>query len=818
MNSPSPFGKALRRAWLGALGVSTLGALATGCLDRPVAQATPTVTARVTAPAKQNSIDKIDLLFMIDNSSSMADKQTILSKAVPDLVNRFVDPKTFVPLGDTPTDPGAKCPTTGAEREFHPLSNIHIGIITSSLGGHGAKGVCDDATDTNRTDPHNNDKGELITRGAATAPAKGFLDWSNGTDPTNIESTFQSMVTGTGQHGCGYEAQLEAPYRFLVDPEPNTSVVVEANNDGIQLARPDGIDYTVLQQRADFLRPDSLLAVILVTDENDCSIDDAGQGFLSISAASGKQTAMMHGSSACLTNPDDPCCYTCLQGSAPDGCPSKDSDPECQKGPYSSTDDPANLRCWNQKGRYGIDFLLPVSRYVNAFTVDTVQKRDGSPVKNPIFDDLTCPKWTNGQRGPEGACSPQPERDATLVFVAGIIGVPYQDIARDPNDLNQGFMTAKELRDNNIWPRILGPDAKTSPTDPLMIEAVDQRLPSVDPNKYPSTTTNPLGSAALPQPANSRDGANPINGHEWDISQGSPTNADLQYACIFDLDTPRDCSDKNLARDCDCVPGTNNDTTALQNEKNPLCYSNGQYSYTQVRAKGYPGVRELQVLQGLGDQGIVASICPKQLTKDSPTDQDYGYRPAVNALIERLRVALRGRCLPRQLEVDQDTNNVPCIVYEAFTPGQGTDCNCDSDPDHPGRSTADTSDLPTEISSLDPMPTCICKINQLTDTNQLYKCMTDPNYNGGSDSSSVGWCYVDPVQQANDAHDNQGVNDAKSACTIVQSCPDTEKRLIRFIGSDGVGNPRAGSISVIMCQEATFSPSGSNNQNQDICQ
>src|SRR5687767_13961990 len=40
----------------------------------------------------QTAVDKADLLFMIDNSISMADNQDILAKAVPVLVQRLVDP------------------------------------------------------------------------------------------------------------------------------------------------------------------------------------------------------------------------------------------------------------------------------------------------------------------------------------------------------------------------------------------------------------------------------------------------------------------------------------------------------------------------------------------------------------------------------------------------------------------------------------------------------------------------------------------------------------------------------------------------------
>ncbi len=91
---------------------------------------------------------QIDLLFMIDNSSSMADKQTILARAVPDLVNRLVNPvcidrTTGMQVGVR--NPDGSCSV--GEPEFDPLQDIHIGIIDSSLGSHGAAGVCVDAQD-----------------------------------------------------------------------------------------------------------------------------------------------------------------------------------------------------------------------------------------------------------------------------------------------------------------------------------------------------------------------------------------------------------------------------------------------------------------------------------------------------------------------------------------------------------------------------------------------------------------------------------------------------------------------------------------------
>src|SRR5262245_5448571 len=68
-------------------------ALAAGCLDRPVSPATPQTTNVFVEAATQNVIDKIDLLFMIDSSASMKDKQLILEDAVPVLVKRLVTPR-----------------------------------------------------------------------------------------------------------------------------------------------------------------------------------------------------------------------------------------------------------------------------------------------------------------------------------------------------------------------------------------------------------------------------------------------------------------------------------------------------------------------------------------------------------------------------------------------------------------------------------------------------------------------------------------------------------------------------------------------------
>jgi hypothetical protein len=72
---------------------------------------------------------------------------------------------------------------------------------------------------------------------------------------------------------------------------------------------------------------------------------------------------------------------------------------------------------------------------------------------------------------------------------------------------------------------------------------------------------------------------------------------------------------------------------------NPLCQSeSGGYDQTQRSAGAYPSLRQLQVLYDSGDNSSVASICPKTIDEGA---SDFGYRPAVDALLTRLSPLLR---------------------------------------------------------------------------------------------------------------------------------------------------------------------------------
>ena len=87
---------------------------------------------------------------MIDNSASMGDKQAYLAQAVPELVTRFVTPDCIDAASGTdygPSTPGLDGVPTCAQGalEFPPVEDMHIGIVSSSLGPRLGDQVCAEA-------------------------------------------------------------------------------------------------------------------------------------------------------------------------------------------------------------------------------------------------------------------------------------------------------------------------------------------------------------------------------------------------------------------------------------------------------------------------------------------------------------------------------------------------------------------------------------------------------------------------------------------------------------------------------------------------
>jgi hypothetical protein len=590
-------------------------------------------------------VDKVDLLFAIDNSSSMADKQTLLASAIPAFLGRLLNPNCVDENGANPV-PGddANCTTiVGTHPEFPAVHDLHIGVVSSSLGGATPDGLtC--PMETN--DPtHQNDQGHLVNRGLDGKPIANaqpvdnnggnFLAWLPSANPFNANKQppnvtpytngnakpfvgdFASLVAGVGQTGCGLEAQLESWYRFLIQPDPYNTISFTTT--GVPQASLEDVDATLLKMRHDFLRPDSLVAIIQLTDEEDSWSDPmwlGGYGWTTRSpnfpgGPSDSSGVGPRGTSDCDApidfnttppsgGPNDPNCVSCAfpQSNKPNGQLIGD-DPNCNScapgattcakpGWYSAATpatpitaaDGLNVRYGSQytRQRYGFDAQHSVLRYIDGLTStsvpDSAHEVDDAASYSSTVRNCTNPLFAgelpDGSDTSSGALCNLPEgpRTPSLVFYALLGGVP--------NDLIGN------------WTAIVGKDPAHydfTGIDPRMIESTSPRAGQLD---------------------------------DWNTLT-SPEGIDLEYACTFTLPTPHDCSAGNdPSCECNGVAGGP-----------PLC--DPQNPKTQILGKAYPTSRELRVAQGLDSQAVVASICP--------TDAN-GYVPAMNRIVDAMKRAL----------------------------------------------------------------------------------------------------------------------------------------------------------------------------------
>jgi hypothetical protein len=684
-----------------------------GCLDRPVTNTSPQVQTEVTKVGSQVAVNRVDLLFLIDNSRSMGDKQQYLAAAVPDLLNRLLTPNCVSVTDATQViGPSVDGQCASGRIEFPPVHDMHIAVVTSAMGSLGGD-VCPDPMGAGPGPNGQNDYGELVNRANVADAPDGFLGWfpptaanagisaTPGTpSPAStaaLVSDFQGLVTGVGQSGCGIEAQLESWYRFLVQPDPFQTVV--ASND---VATFSGIDATLLRQRHDFLRPDSLLAIIDLTDEDDSSVDARVYDNTSVAGyhMNENEYAPFRGTAACATNPASPDCTSCDATSAA-------NDPGCTNPSYavpsgSDIGDPQgepNIRHVHMKQNYGLDYQYPMSRYVNGLTQPKVPDQSGEyamgsltyvgdpDCSNPIFS-TNLPDGSD--TSPATLCNlPRGPRPTSHVFYAHIGGVPADLLHFDPTNPAASQLSAAD------WTKILGNDPANydySGIDPRMAETYKQR----------------------PQPAS--PGSN-----YWDLA----------YACTFPLATPRDCTDPSVNADgCDCAESTPPAGTTgweLCNPSNPT---------QQVAAKAYPTFRELYLAKLMGSQGVVSSLCPIDVTPNGADDPLYGYRPAMASIIAALTTSLAGECFSEKLDVVDGA--VECQLL-ASLPTAGQTCDPSA-----GLTAVDPATLAETQASLvgdplagrfDPTQYTICQMNQVPSSDLV----------GGScvQSTTPGWCYVE---------------------------------------------------------------------------
>ena len=205
---------------------SLLVAVLAGCPDRTTSEVNPQQGRVEVKDIPVNANRNVDILFVIDDSPSMLDKQSNLKRNFPELI-RVLE-----------TIPGG-------------LPDVHIGVVTSDVGTKGTQDASPGAAIGqlgNGGCAGTGQGGNLQTFGA---PITGtFISDIRQPDGTrtrnytgNLSDVFATMASA-GVGGCGFEQHLEAMRRALDNNPAN----------------------------AGFLRPDAYLAVIIVADEDDCSM------------------------------------------------------------------------------------------------------------------------------------------------------------------------------------------------------------------------------------------------------------------------------------------------------------------------------------------------------------------------------------------------------------------------------------------------------------------------------------------------------------------------------------------------------------------
>lgn len=164
----------------------------------------------------------LDILFVIDNSRSTRDKQQLFAQNYKNFVDR---------LESFPTRP-----------------NMHLGVVTTSIdvGGTIGGASCHDRQQNGLLQNKPLDPSETC---AAPTDDRFLSDLSrpDGTRQINYTPPLDaalSCISHVGESGCGFETPLEAMKRALDGSRPE--------NQG-------------------FLRDGAYLAVVILTDEDDCS-------------------------------------------------------------------------------------------------------------------------------------------------------------------------------------------------------------------------------------------------------------------------------------------------------------------------------------------------------------------------------------------------------------------------------------------------------------------------------------------------------------------------------------------------------------------
>ncbi|HVR60742.1 MAG TPA: hypothetical protein VMU50_02535 [Polyangia bacterium] len=193
------------------------------CNSPPLAPPSP-APERTVEQVFQAAVNRdIDILFMVDNSLSMAPLQDKLTANFPVFMNTL----SGLPGG---------------------LPNVHIAVVSSDLGAGPTAPVPNCLVGGGSQGGKFQSTPRIAGCTSGLGPNDHYFSSINGmANFTGDIATDFACVAKLGQSGCGFEHQF-ASYLRALEPGP--------------LQPPENVG---------FLRPDAFLSVILITNEDDCS-------------------------------------------------------------------------------------------------------------------------------------------------------------------------------------------------------------------------------------------------------------------------------------------------------------------------------------------------------------------------------------------------------------------------------------------------------------------------------------------------------------------------------------------------------------------
>lgn len=237
------------------------------CNDHPVEPLDRVVTAVNRQENRLPAKTKIDFLFLIDNSGSMCEEQQNLtanfqafSEFLFDELGAAADYRIAVTSTDLHPDDGEKGRFVANPAQPVPSLN------------------CADPDTGEPLAPNTADCQELVENGELPLVIQSGPDGNigqncgNAADPQacareDLERKFRCLAT-LGTQGDGFEKGLEAMRLALSCDGPNRPLFEQCCRDGAYdpaCVIPEG------NTEPTFLRPDALLVVVIVSDEDDCS-------------------------------------------------------------------------------------------------------------------------------------------------------------------------------------------------------------------------------------------------------------------------------------------------------------------------------------------------------------------------------------------------------------------------------------------------------------------------------------------------------------------------------------------------------------------